>query len=564
MYTNFLFILIGSFAISLSIIGYGYFFQKIILKNKLDLNIGYLGLFGIFFLIIYSYLSNLFIEHSKVHNFVLIFVGFSIFVFNRFNNFRKNSLKFYILNFIILFIALLIFKNHDDFSYYHFPYTYLLTQHELIIGIGNFGHGFRTQSSLFYLNSLFYLPYFKYYLFNLGSFLIFLFSNIILLDYLFGKSLTNNIKFNKNFYKYLSLLSLIFINIFFYRLAEHGTDRSAQILIFILFLELIFFLNINKLNKNNLTKIYIICGLIISFKAFYILYLIIFIPLFFSVLQKTNFKKTLNYFLLNKSLFYFILVIGLVLITNFFNSGCLIYPLHFTCFDYLSWSIPIEEVKLMNDWYELWSKSGASPEYRVINKEEYIQNFNWVSNWFSMYFFTKVSDLILGLALLSLIVFFMYYSNKTKLFIQIKYLNFVFVILFLLSFEWFFNHPALRYGGFVLIALFFFIPLSKLMSTSFLSQKDFVKKSIILILITVCIFVTRNITRLNKEFNVYNYNPLIHPFYSITDKDLRIEKKLKELINDDIKCKNNDKDLICLEKKKLISKKFNKIIINNK
>ena len=72
-----------------------------------------------------------------------------------------------------------------------------------------------------------------------------------------------------------------------------------------------------------------------------------------------------------------------------------------------------------------------------------------------MYFFTKVSDLILGLALLSLIVFFMYYSNKTKLFIQIKYLNFVFVILFLLSFEWFFNHPALRYGGFVLIALFF-------------------------------------------------------------------------------------------------------------
>ena len=97
MYTNFLFLLIGSFVISLSIIGYGYFFQKIILKNKLNLNIGYLGLFGIFFLILYSYLSNLFIEHSKIHNFVLIFTGCLIFVINKFNNFRKNDLQFYIL-----------------------------------------------------------------------------------------------------------------------------------------------------------------------------------------------------------------------------------------------------------------------------------------------------------------------------------------------------------------------------------------------------------------------------------------------------------------------------------
>ena len=38
------------------------------------------------------------------------------------------------------------------------------------------------------------------------------------------------------FSNYLALLSLIFINIFFYRISEHGTDRSAQILIFLLFI----------------------------------------------------------------------------------------------------------------------------------------------------------------------------------------------------------------------------------------------------------------------------------------------------------------------------------------
>ena len=36
-----------------------------------------------------------------------------------------------------------------------------------------------------------------------------------------------------NHINYLSLFSLIFINIFFYRIAEHGTDRSAQILVLI-------------------------------------------------------------------------------------------------------------------------------------------------------------------------------------------------------------------------------------------------------------------------------------------------------------------------------------------
>ena len=40
-----------------------------------------------------------------------------------------------------------------------------------------------------------------------------------------------------NIINYLSLLSFIFINIFFYRIAEHGTDRSAQILIFLLIIE---------------------------------------------------------------------------------------------------------------------------------------------------------------------------------------------------------------------------------------------------------------------------------------------------------------------------------------
>ena len=62
------------------------------------------------------------------------------------------------LNFFILFIGIIIFKTHDDFPFYHFPYSYYITQNPLHIGVGLFNSGFKTPSSIFYLNSLFYLP----------------------------------------------------------------------------------------------------------------------------------------------------------------------------------------------------------------------------------------------------------------------------------------------------------------------------------------------------------------------------------------------------------------------
>ena len=50
-----------------------------------------------------------------------------------------------------------------------------------MFGIGNFNHGFRTPSSIFYLNSLYYLPYINFFFFHMGSILIMGFVNIILL-----------------------------------------------------------------------------------------------------------------------------------------------------------------------------------------------------------------------------------------------------------------------------------------------------------------------------------------------------------------------------------------------
>ena len=67
------------FLILFAILGYGRLFNNFVFKNK-DVNAGYLGLSGIFFLIIYSYISH-FIAHSLIHNSILLIFGNILFFF---------------------------------------------------------------------------------------------------------------------------------------------------------------------------------------------------------------------------------------------------------------------------------------------------------------------------------------------------------------------------------------------------------------------------------------------------------------------------------------------------
>ena len=87
----------------------------------------------------------------------------------------------------------------------------------------------------------------------------------------------------------------------------------------------------------------------------------------------------------------------------------------------------------------------------------------------------------------------------------------------LLLIEWFLNHPALRYGGFTLIALSIFIPLSVFIESRLNLNSKLKKKITFLIFISFFIFSLKNIDRIIKEFNKYNYNPLINAHYYIND-----------------------------------------------
>ena len=232
MFSNLAIFIFSYLLILLSVVGFGFLSSIIFNKFNISNNLGYFGLIGLLFLGIYSYLSSIFIKHSYLHNSVLLSIGLISFLYYLIKNYKKfkPQIFHFVIIFFILFISSLIFKMHDDFPYYHFPYSYILTQHNLIVGLGQLNLGFRTPSSLFYLNSIFYLPYIKFYMFMMPAILVLGFVNNIIYE-----KIKNNIKVNKiNYITCFSLLILIFINIFFYRIGEHRTDKSAQIVIFLL------------------------------------------------------------------------------------------------------------------------------------------------------------------------------------------------------------------------------------------------------------------------------------------------------------------------------------------
>ena len=508
-----------------STIGYGFIFSKIVNKEILSYNIGYIGIIGFFFVSLVSIFTSFFFAHNYIHNIAIHSIGIIAFVISINQSKKFLELKYFWLLIFFLWLGIYVFKNHDDFPYYHLTYALNLSENSFIIGTGNFSHGFRTFSSLFFYHSTLYMPFIDFYLFHSGPFYILLFFNFIIIS-----DLINNYKKEKfNFVYFFSILSFIFINVAFYRIAEHGTDRSAQILLILIF---IFFFNImqskdndNKILKN-LSMLLILVFLASSMKAIYYLYIIL-IPLIFLK------KKLIRNFLVKKNflLISFILFsLFLNLTVNYFNTGCLLYPAEKTCIFKQEWSINKEEVKVMSLHYEWWSKAGGGPGYKSdIPREIYVKDFNWVKNWVDRHFFNKVSDTLLGIIFISILVLFSFKNFSKSKYKKIKKLHFLyyFVPIFFLL-EWFLNHPSMRYGGYVLFAIPIFLLTSSIIEKYKIEKKTIGRLTVFFILLSLVVFNGRNISRIAKETRIYNYDLIKSPYFFVEQvESVRITKNNK-------------------------------------
>ena len=69
----------------ISLIGYGLLFSIRFTKynnfKNNEISLGYIGIFGIFFSILISYLTNLVTPHNNLHNLIFIILGVSFFIY---------------------------------------------------------------------------------------------------------------------------------------------------------------------------------------------------------------------------------------------------------------------------------------------------------------------------------------------------------------------------------------------------------------------------------------------------------------------------------------------------
>ena len=523
-------IFIYFYLIAFSIIGYGIITSKFL--NIRQNCLGVYGILGFTFLAFISYLSSIFVSHNLVFNSIIFLFGLLFFFYHSkdIENFKKQFLLLNCICLISLFF-IMVSKNHDDFPYYHFPYISLLTEYSHPIGLGLINNGFRSPSSIFFVSSMFYLPKSEIYLFHLSPAFILIFTNVIFLKMIFNKE----IYIKNKFYNFYSLFAFCFINIFFYRLAEHGTDRSGMILLLIAFSYLIYICSSKKKLNNyeiDLFKIFtILIFFVVSIKPFYLINL----PLFLIILYNKYTREVFLNLLFSRTFFYSLSFLIFTIIFTFLNSSCLIFPISQTCFTNLEWSIDrivVEDVKL---WFELWAKSGARPNFIIENRNDYISNFNWLEGWFQNYFFNKVSDFLLGIIFTVMIFYITYFRYNLKKEINITRVNMIYFFLIIFFIEWFLKHPTLRYGGYHLFALMFFIPVSIHLSNLKLEFKDYYKKTFILVLVVTTIFIARNTSRLINENKLYGYNVFKNPNFKFIGGDenfyYRYDKYFKDRKN---------------------------------
>jgi hypothetical protein len=492
-------------------IGYGLIFVNCFKKNFEDLNFGFLGLIGFFVIVILSYFSSFFVAHGYIHNIILHSIGSLSFVYFFLKKNNTREFKNILLTFLVFFIGIYVWKNHDDFGYYHLTYALNLSENKLSLGTGLLGHGFRTSSSIFFYHSTLYLPYIKYYLFHSGPFFILIYFNYIILTTLF--SCYRIKKFNLVYFFYL--LSFVYVNIVFYRIAEHGTDRTPQILVFLifaLFLEL-FHVDLKLEDKIKKFNVFIIIiSLIASMKVLYILYFLLIPLIFFKNNFYKKYKLKKNYIIIVSCF----LIIFFNSLNSFLSTGCFVYPAKKTClYKKFAWSLPQTEVERMSIHYEWWAKAGGGPGYtQELDPSIYIKNFNWVSNWIERHFFNKVLDTLLGTILISLIIF-LTYKNQNKILSKKGSFGLIYGFIFLLLAEWFLKHPSMRYGGYVLLALPIFLYCSNKLTKYEYNLKTKLISTFAICLISIAVYNLRNIARLNNEIKNYysGYNLIESPFF---------------------------------------------------
>ena len=423
---------------------------------------------GLFILSVLSILINFLIPITDFVTIIFLLLGlfFYLYFFLKIKN-KKKELKFLLIVTLLSFVFSYFAGVHDDYNY-HLGTIFNFKEKNIfqIIHERNISY----NSNWLFINAITSLNYFSSTLYILTSLL---YSIFIFDTYRIYKQSTK-----KKFY-YSGLVSF-FILIFFIGVLnnykEHGTDIPGAILSFYLLIILSKYKleNIQNIDKN----ILLISFFLICF-AFVIKITNVLIILFLiSIVSK---YKVLN-IKIEKYLLFSTLPL-LWMLQNYNISGCLIWPIEFTCF--------INKDKAIFETYLIESFAKGD-----INTSINVEGFNWISIWFKNHI-NKIIETYLLFFLIFFLPIIYYYSRFSKFRKSIfqYYYNILtnknYLVLFLIIISaniiWFINAPAYRFGIFYNLSLIIFLILP-FWKYIFENHIDFTKKYFTTILILISIY----------------------------------------------------------------------------
>ena len=494
----------------------GKIFCKFLFKNKSKLDHSEIAIFGTIIVSFFALLINFFFPLDKITNtFILIVPLFFLFKYRLIEK-KDFVFIFYSTPFILLIIAYSSI-NTPDAGLYHLPYTQILNENKIILGLSNLHSRFGHISIIQYLSAINnnYINGVEGILIPLASLMVYIFLYFTSEIYKFTKS-NLNISVNQLF----CLFILCYISYKINRYSGFGNDAVAHMLFFYLISN--YFksdFNYHFLQKTGIVSTFIFLNKVTLFLAF------IFPLIIFFKCKKKNIK-----------IFYSFSVIFLTLwlIKNIFISSCLIYPFEKTCFNNFSWSNKIESNK-QRILGEAWAKGWPDRQNKTIDQTNFIKKFNWIDAWSSVhlkYILKIIFPYIIFLIIISLIINFRFKRNQIKktFFLNERFKTITTLVILLLgNLIFFLKFPLYRYGysyTISFISIFFSLSI-------FSYNKDFTKKTFnFFLIISIIVLSLKQIIRINDNYSEKSFWPNIENFSeNINSKNEFYKKKLGENFN---------------------------------
>ena len=292
----------------------------------------------------------------------------------------------------------------------------------------------------------------------------------------------------------------------------------------------------------------------------------------------------------------------ILLIKNFISTGCLSYPIYWTCFDNkkITWANPIENTKerfefisaIAKRWKFYTLEEGnlnneldyykKIEENKILSPTEYNKNkFLWLKYWSKDHDIERLLNSFAILLFSFLIFYFSCYTKKNIIknivssFSENKIILAGFIISFLM---WFFISPQMRYGGYAIVGGTMSFYVSQILSKFELNIKFFKLAILFLMIISISYFTYKNFSRILISYNQNNFENFPWPKFKDKNLDEHFEEKTindiklnlvitkKNIKNNPVHCGNID--MICFPKDRLICiskiyKKNNYIFIEN-